>query len=810
MPVMSLFRRHSQSVSPVPAATCPDTSRTWSVRAALALTLVACGVLAGCNRSSSGATASVVLATALGYQGEASEYRVGVEARALVPSPDGAVVSYSIAPPLPAGLTLDPKTGVLGGIPTAAAALTAYTITAQLADGGAIASTVRFLVADTFSAARFGYSLTLFPGTITAWRFDAGSKTYLANGGDASVGMPVRAEVHPLGDRLFVLDSLAGRVVTFAIDPESGALERIDEDPTGMFPITLEVSADGRYVYTGSEDDLRSFRVDQVSGRLLPTGTPLPIQGASAIAVDPSTSMIAIGSVGFEAIGVFNLDPDDGSIGQFRGFTKVPTPYALEFAPDGRRLYAASLIGDTIDVFDTDPPAAVLARLEQRTVPPGTFDLEVEGESLWAAHFSANALSEFELDADAMPAATGTTALLAGTPTSVRPNATGGYAAPLFDAGFTQYADAVSGDPLYIPQRRFLADFVLAPAAGARERTTPFTAALDAGVGAVVLLSSNDGNPIGSPNLAGPAPRALASDLSGRTLAIGDGVNGSIRRFDVDALQPTLALRGTPTPAGFEVRDLALDGGGRRLWALTEGQLITYEVPLTGATVQIDQAPIGPDPARIAADASGRFIACTDRATDQLFLFGVNPSSNEPIPAGNSPVSLLDLGETSVGAGAVAFEPLGRVVLVALEDVGAVRTLLVNALSGSTQPAGTVSGMGRPVDLAVRLDGLRVFVADAATPALHLLALDPKGIPFLLDTLPLDETPTRLVLESSGLAVQYLTESGGWGRASAPDDVVQLDSTADLGLTTALDLAAISVWIDAPTAIPGTSESGDE
>ncbi|WP_419186456.1 beta-propeller fold lactonase family protein [Rohdeia mirabilis] len=805
---MSFFRRQSPSALPVRAAARPSTARPFGARAALVLALAACGVTAGCNRSSSGGSASVVLATALGYQGETSEYRVGVEARALVPEPDGAVVSYSIAPPLPAGLTLDPKTGVLGGIPTAAAPLTAYTITAQLANGGAIASTVRFLVADTFAAARYGYSLTLFPGTITAWRYDAGSKTYLANGGDVSVGTPVRAEAHPLGDRLFVLDSLAGSVVTFAIDPESGVLERIDEDSTGMFPIALEVSADGRFVYTGSEEDLRSFRVDPITGRLQPTGPPLAIRSTSAIAVDPSSSMIAVGSAGFEAIGVFTLDADDGSIGQLRGFTKVPTPYALEFSPDGRRLYTASLIRDTIDVFDTDPPAPVLARLDQRTVPAGTFDLEVESESLWAAHFSASALSEFELDADAVPAATGTTVLLAGTPTSVRPNPSGGYAAPLFDAGFTQYADAVAGDPLFIPQRRFLADFVLAPAAGARERSTPFTAALDAGVGAVVLLSSNDGTPIGSPNLAGPAPRALATDLSGRTLAIGDGINGSIRRFDVDALQPTLALRGSPTPAGFEVRDLALDGGGRRLWALTEGQLITYEVPLAGATVQIDQAPIGPDPARIAADASGRFIACTDRVTDQLFLFGVSPASNEPIPAGNSPVSLLDLGETSVGAGAVAFEPLGRVVIVALEDVGAVRTLLVNTLTGSTQPAGTVSGMGRPVDLAVRLDGLRVFVADAATPALHLLALDPKGIPFLLDTLPLDESPTRLVLEASGQAVQFLSEDGGWGRASAPTDVLQLDATADLGLTDALDLAPISVWVDAPTATTGTGETG--
>ncbi len=45
------------------------------------------------------------------------------------------VVSYSISPPLPAGLAFDPATGVIGGVPTVVAPATDYTVTATNAAG---------------------------------------------------------------------------------------------------------------------------------------------------------------------------------------------------------------------------------------------------------------------------------------------------------------------------------------------------------------------------------------------------------------------------------------------------------------------------------------------------------------------------------------------------------------------------------------------------------------------------------------------------------------------------------------------------
>ena len=62
-------------------------------------------------------------------------------------STGGAVVSYAITPALPAGLSLDPSTGILSGIPSAAAPLATYLITATNS-GGSITTSLSITVTD--------------------------------------------------------------------------------------------------------------------------------------------------------------------------------------------------------------------------------------------------------------------------------------------------------------------------------------------------------------------------------------------------------------------------------------------------------------------------------------------------------------------------------------------------------------------------------------------------------------------------------------------------------------------------------------
>lgn len=74
----------------------------------------------------------------LTYRESAAIYTVGQAIAANAPaSSGGPITGYSIAPALPAGLLLDPQTGVISGTPTAAAADAAYTVTGTNAAGSA-------------------------------------------------------------------------------------------------------------------------------------------------------------------------------------------------------------------------------------------------------------------------------------------------------------------------------------------------------------------------------------------------------------------------------------------------------------------------------------------------------------------------------------------------------------------------------------------------------------------------------------------------------------------------------------------------
>jgi hypothetical protein len=85
-----------------------------------------------------------------------------------VPTLLGTISSYSISPPLPTGLEIDPSTGTISGTPTAAEAPTVYTVTATAYSGEAAAATIQLSVGDMSTTAAgiytFGYSFDTAPG----------------------------------------------------------------------------------------------------------------------------------------------------------------------------------------------------------------------------------------------------------------------------------------------------------------------------------------------------------------------------------------------------------------------------------------------------------------------------------------------------------------------------------------------------------------------------------------------------------------------------------------------------------------------
>ena len=88
----------------------------------------------GCGESSSPVQSPAP--TALSYTTGTAVYTQGVVITANSPtSSGGAVTSYSVTPPLPAGLVLNTSTGVISGTPIPVTAMTVYTVTASNSGG---------------------------------------------------------------------------------------------------------------------------------------------------------------------------------------------------------------------------------------------------------------------------------------------------------------------------------------------------------------------------------------------------------------------------------------------------------------------------------------------------------------------------------------------------------------------------------------------------------------------------------------------------------------------------------------------------
>lgn len=102
------------------------------VRAALLLSLAA---LAACGGGGGDGVAPPPPApTGLSYPGPQT-YSVGTAITPLQPTVTGTVTSWSVAPALPGGLSLNPANGQISGTPTTPVVTTTYTVTAQNAGG---------------------------------------------------------------------------------------------------------------------------------------------------------------------------------------------------------------------------------------------------------------------------------------------------------------------------------------------------------------------------------------------------------------------------------------------------------------------------------------------------------------------------------------------------------------------------------------------------------------------------------------------------------------------------------------------------
>lgn len=169
----------------------------------------------GCGGGAGSSASPLVPPSGLSYASPQTYY-VGTVLQTLTPTVSGSVTSYSVSPPLPAGLTLNSSTGVISGTPTARSAATVHTVTASNAGG----------------QTTFGIAITVYAGTVDLLSGDI-SRTVV---GGTAVSVAVQAKPN------FAITGTLYAVVTSATDSAFQASATATQGTDGAYTLELTTS----------------------------------------------------------------------------------------------------------------------------------------------------------------------------------------------------------------------------------------------------------------------------------------------------------------------------------------------------------------------------------------------------------------------------------------------------------------------------------------------------------------------------------------------------------------------------------------
>jgi len=266
---------------------------------------------------------------------------------------------------------------------------------------------------------------------IYAFRFDDEAGTLSPLGLAAETPSPSFLALHPNGKVLYAVNEThdgpgnSGMVTAFAIDPASGRLTKINEQPSrGADPCHLAVDATGQYLvvanYTGGNFVVFPLGED---GHLAAASSALTNRGvgpnherqdgphAHDVVFDSSNRFLIAVDLGLDQLFVYRFDPAPGS------FTfgdppsaRVPPgagPRHFVFHPDGRHAYSINELNSTVTALEWDPSTGKLTTdASVSTLPAGftgensTAEIEVDsrGRFLYGSNRGHDSIAVFRIN----------------------------------------------------------------------------------------------------------------------------------------------------------------------------------------------------------------------------------------------------------------------------------------------------------------------------------------------------------------------------------------------------------------------------
>jgi 6-phosphogluconolactonase (cycloisomerase 2 family) len=617
---------------------------------------------------------------------------LGAPIDSLVPSVQGNVLTWSLTPGLPSGLSFAIDTGTISGSPTEVWDTTTYTVTADNNQGGdsvsfdlRVATPARFLYAAGNDRTLSTFSVDAVTGRL--WHYG-----YALDPAAKPVAeQPVH---HPLASYLYVPnlgDAVSPSNISFFRRKDDGRLEAGAPAPVGAGPHRLALRDDGLSAYATSfgDDEAWAYAVDGATGALVPMGSPVPVGNQPlACTVDPARRFLYVANRGDFSISVVPLDPSTGApLGPGQAFVlNGGLPSAVAAESSGRVLLVTLENFDLLIALVVEEVTGDLTVVSQAPTgaQPSAVVVGPTGTQVLVANAGDGSVSTYDLDLSTGELnSAGPPLPVGGDPVSIA----------LDDAGRFAYVacrsshEVVSLDMTTSP----------APQVVLRARTRP---------GPLGLTLAPGGRPVR------PRTRALYS------ANVGDG---TVSIFSANPDNGTLTEVGVPVLVGAQPSDVTVDPFARFAWVASRGDdtVQTFSVNQVTWDLAAQGLPqsVADEPAGIGVDSSGRFVFVTSATTDLVVSYGVDEATGA--------LTKLDQATTGAGPGAVVVDPTGQFVIVANQTGGSLSAFrvgingdFIEALSGDSAP-------GAPTGLAFSPDGARLYAALNASNLVIPYQVDP-------------------------------------------------------------------------------------
>jgi YVTN family beta-propeller protein len=219
----------------------------------------------------------------------------------------------------------------------------------------------------------------------------------------------------------------------------------------------------------------------------------------------------------------------------------------------------------------------------------------------------------------------------------------------------------------------------------------------------------------------------------------GDGADGSVAMYTIDATTGALTFAGTingSCPGLCLPTSVVVDPSGKFAYVVNENAASTGNVSMytinatTGALASIGTIAAGTDPVSIAVDPSGKFAYVVNEnaaSTGNVSMYTINATTGAlksigTIAAGTSPVS-------------VAVDPVGKFVYVANSGSNDVSMYTINSTAGSLTLIGMIAAGLSPSSIAIDPSGKFAYVTNSGSNDVSMYSIGSTGTLTLIATI---------------------------------------------------------------------------